>query len=69
MERGVAAKVRRRPHARAGGHERRHELPVALPRGPMERRHTVALRRVDVAALLDHREHVRALAAHGRVGD
>ena len=35
----------------------------------MQRRDAVALRRVDVGALLDHRQHVRAIAAHRRVGD
>jgi len=35
----------------------------------VQRRDPVALRRVDVDALFDHRQDFRAVATHGGVGD
>ena len=44
--------------------ERRRERGVALGGGPVQRRHAVALRRVDVGVLLQQRANRRRVAAH-----
>ena len=69
VQRRVGAELRRRARVRAGGDQRRDQFRVAVTRRPVQRGDAVALRRVHVGALLDHREHVRAIAAHRRVGD
>ena len=53
----------------AGVDQHRRQLGVAALGGPVQRAHAVALRAVDVGALLQQRAHGVAVAAHGRVGD
>ena len=68
VERRVAAEPRRRPHVGAGVEQRFDEVGAAARRRPVQRGHPVALRLVDVGALLEQRADASLVAAHGRVG-
>ncbi len=74
---GAAGQVQRRvlPDAGhgagigAGVDQHLGHLGIALVGGPVQGAHAVALRGVDVGALLDERAHGLAAALHGGVGD
>ena len=69
QQRRVAADAGRRADVRAGVEEHFRELDVAFLRGPVQRRHPVGLRRVDVGAVLQQRANRVAVAVHRRVDD
>jgi len=52
IERCIRPQPRRRPNIRAGEDQHLRELEIAIHRRPVQRRHAVALRRIDVGALL-----------------
>ena len=71
MEGRIAADARRGADVRAGDEQHRGELGVAIERRPVQRRHAVALRAVDVTAVLQelfHRRTVFSLRGLGNGG-
>jgi hypothetical protein len=68
VNRGIAAEAGRRAHVRSGVEQRLHELEVARSSRPVERRHPITLRLVDVGALLEQRAQRFLVAAHRRIG-
>jgi hypothetical protein len=69
QQRRVAADARRRLHVGPRVEQRPGEIDVALLRGPVQRGHAVALRRVDVGALLQEGPHRVLVALHRRVDE
>jgi hypothetical protein len=53
----------------AGVDQHLRQLDIAAPGRPVQRRHPVALRGVDVHALLQQRPDGVAVARHGRIRD
>jgi hypothetical protein len=69
QQRRVVAEPRDRPHVRAGSQQHPHDVELTAARGPVERRHAVALGGVDVLAARNRRAHRRGVAGHCCIGN